>query len=357
MKKTDKINLKSLSKIMIATAFVSYLIGDGSARFVLEKYNTKNIFNNKNLKVSEEEANKLYQLLEEESGNYNLEDERDLILTAAIENPNLTESEKKIIFNLVDLIEEVPYVNKRVAYANLKNLTINYCANVENNGLFGYYDYTNNEIIIYYDNENHDILMHELIHSIFINVDTNKLPKYFSEGVTELLEDEYFDKEPYWESTSYPYEITMVKILCDMVGSDLVLEAYTTGDMKLIEDGLAIHMTKEEAKSYLKNIKEMFEQYDEENTVSIEYMSNFLEDTNTYFNKRYFKSSEVYKSYEYNKELLINMKSNDPGMEYIHYLEENGYYAKPYFSKKLKEKDQKHYQKKIEGTITVENIN
>ena len=356
MKDLKKKNLLSAGKTAISLTLLMALTYSGSNHYILQKYNTKNIFNNQKLKVTEEEADELFETLQKESGNYSLDDERDLILTAVIENPNLTDTEREVIFDLATLIEEMPSINKRMAYANLKKLDIKYHEYDSSAEHLGDYNYLENVINIYWDNENHDVLRHEILHSVFLNMNTYNLPTYFREGVTELLEDEYYSEEPYWENTSYPYEIAMVKILCDMVGSDVVLKAYCDGKMEIIEKELAIYLGKEEAKSYLDNIQKMFEQYEKENSVSIEYMSDFLETTNSFLVKKYPESNEVFDSYQYNKELLINMKNSNPGIDYVNYLIENGYYVKPYFSKELKEKDKKHYQKEIEGTITVESI-
>lgn len=357
MKKIDTETLEELKKIMAKILVAAFLIS-GSAKFALEKHYVKNIFSDKGLKITEEEANELLQMLEEESGNYNLDDEKDLVLCAVLENHNLTDTERKMVFKLVDLIEEMPYINKRMAYANLKKLFIKHHDESEDfygRAILGQYSYFANRIDLYgkYANNSEDVLIHELIHSVFNNIDTGRLPMYFTEGVTELLEEEYFDEEPYWEDFCYPYEVTMIKILCDMVGSDLVLKAYATGDMKIIEDELAIYMGKDEAKLYLKNINKMFSQYFENGNCSLECMSSFLENTNNYFSEKYLESNEVFDSYRYNRELLIGLKNTDPSCDgYLEYLNENGYYIKPYFSKKLKETDKKHYQKLFECNLT-----
>ena len=353
--KTSNIDNKTMFRSIASVLLISILATVGSNKYAMGKYNVDNIFNNKGLKISEEEAEQLFTILEEETGKDNLDNERDLVLLGAIDNPNLTDEEKETIFKLIDLIEEMPYIDKKMAYANLKELEVTYNNKIVNNNL-GIYDYKGNKIIINLDFDEKDVLLHELIHSLFVNEDTYHIPKYFREGVTELLEDEYFSKEPYWESTSYPYEIAMVKILCDMVGSDTVLKAYATGDMKLIENELAIYMGKDKAKTYMKNVKDMFDYFETVNTTTMEYMSTFLEDTNEYFAKKYPFSNEAKESYEYNKELLIKLVYSDPGTEYGNYLQDYGYYIKPYFSKKLKEKDTKHYQKLFEGKLEIKSL-
>ena len=75
-----------------------------------------------------------------------------------------------------------------------------------------------------------------------------------------------------------------------------------------------------------------------------------------YFAKKYPFSNEAKESYEYNKELLIKLVYSDPGTEYGNYLQDYGYYIKPYFSKKLKEKDTKHYQKLFEGKLEIKSL-
>ena len=200
---------------------------------------------------------------------------------------------------------------------------------------------------IEYDDKNYNTLIHELIHCIFSNKKTASLPTYFKEGVTELLLSEYFTDNPYIETNSYPYEIAMVKILCEMVGSNTVLEAYTTGNMNLIQDKLTNHFEEHEDKNYLKNIELMFNEYAENGNVSFEKMSYFLECSNNYF-KNNFNNSDTF-AYEYNKEMIILMIKEKPTVEYMLYVMENGYYVKPYFNKKLKEQDINHYQKELKN--------
>ena len=344
--------LKDVSKLVIASSLISSLVTFGSVKFVLQKGYSDNIYNNNKIKITEEEMEELFELLEEESGQENINDERDLGLIAAIDNPNLTDSERNVIFKLIDLIEEMPYINKEAAYANLKNLEILHVSEDKDSTL-GQYNYLNNKIYIYEKDPDNDILKHELIHSLFINEETISLPEYFREGVTELLVNEYFSDSPYWENTSYPYEIAMVKILCDMVGSDLILETYTTGNMKLIEEELSKWMGNKETKTYLKCINHMFSQFEDNKAADLDDMSYFLEYSNNYFSKKYPESNEVHNSYEYNKELIILMKNSSGYLDYAYYLTENGYYVKPYFSKELIEKDKKHLQKKFDKKTTI----
>lgn len=342
MDTTKKERFKNFTNLVITGTIVSMMINSG-IRFVLNKDFSYNIYNDKNLKISEEEQDELFKLLETESGLTDLNNDSDLILTAAINNPNLIEYEKQTIYSLVDLIEDNPYINKKTAYANLRDLDIIYTNRSEDidESTVGRYVGINNTIEIYDNDIDDNILRHELIHCIFYNSHTFVLPRYFSEGVTELLVDEYFTENPFVEDASYPYEIAIVKILCEMVGSDTILEAYSTGDMNIICNKLTEIMDKDSARKYLDLINKMFEDYNKTGKVILDDMSEFLATTNAYFKVRDGEMNN--EAYEYNKELIINMKNNYSDNDYINYVLNSGYYKKPYFSSKLKNEIKKYY--------------
>lgn len=346
MEKETKERLKNIKNLTISSVIASLIFSAGYTgynNFVVNKDYGYNIYNNKELKISEEEQNELVSLLESESGISNIDNERDLILTAAINNPNLNENEKQMIYSLVDLIEDNPYINKKTAYANLRDLDI--IPNAERKDVdectVGRYIPQNNTIELYEEDVDNNILRHELVHCIFYNSHTFIVPRYLSEGVTELLIDEYFTEEPFVEDSSYPYEIAMVKILCEMIGSDAVLEAYSTGDLRILYNKLCEVMDKKSALKYLDLINDMFEDYNRNGKVSLDDMSEFLATTNAYFSIK--EGNTVNEAYEYNKELLINMKNDNSSNDYIFYVINNGYYKKPYFSSKLKEETKKNY--------------
>lgn len=342
--------LKTIRNIILTSAAVS-IIANSGMKIVLNRDYVHNIYNSKNLKVSELEKEELFKMLEEESGLENLDDDRDLILTAVIDNPNLTEEEKQIIYKLVDIIEDNPYINKKTAYANLKKLDIKHIDRDKNvsDDINGAYLPINNEINIYVEDDDYTILLHEIIHCIFTNSSSYSLPRYLSEGTTELLVDEYFTETPFVEENYYPYEIAMVKILCEMVGPDVVLEAYSTGDMSIICNKLTEVMNEDSAKNYLDLLNKMFEDYNREGKIVLDDMSTFLATTNDYFKA---KDGDVRnEAYEYNKELLINLKNKYPTNDYVYYVIENGYYKKPYFSTKLKQKTKKYYLEKEKSSV------
>ena len=342
MKDSTKERLKTIRNLALAGTIVT-MITNAGIKMVLNRDYGYNIYNDKNLKITEEEQDELVKILESESGRSNVDNERDLILTAVINNPNLDEYEKQTIYSLIDLIEDNPYINKKTAYANLRDLDIINTTREEDidENTVGRYLPANNTIEIYEEDVDQNILRHELIHCIFSNSHTFILPRYFNEGVTELLVDEYFTENPFVEDTSYPYEITMIKILCEMVGTDTVLETYSTGDMSIIYNKLTEIMDKESARDYLDLINKMFEDYIDEGKVSLDDMSSFLSMTNSYFSLK--DGNTFNEAYEYNKELIINMKNDLPENDYIFYVINNGYYKKAYFSSKLKEKTKKNY--------------
>ena len=237
------------------------------------------------------------------------------------ENSNLTEEEKEVIFSLNNLLEENPYLDIKTAKENLSTLKIVYKPELKKNNVLGIYDPETNTIEIYED-INNETLIHELLHCIFYHSDNN-LPKYIIEGVTELLTNEYFIENPYLEESCYPFEITMVKILCDIVGSESVLKSYSTGDFQYVKDSMSSQYGKFITEETLKIINSIFLSYEygqKPSSESINKMISILEKMNVE---------------NFNLEILKLLNSHDPINDYKRFVFENGYSIKPYFSKQL----------------------
>ena len=59
-------------------------------------------------------------------------------------------------------------------------------------------NYTYNNILVY-NTDYENVVEHELIHSLLVNLPNDKFPSFIIEGITELINDEYQDKNDFWE--------------------------------------------------------------------------------------------------------------------------------------------------------------
>ena len=294
-------------------------------------------------RLDETEREMAYTELSEITG-VTISEESLLILTGAVENANLTEEEKEIVYGFTDLITDNPYLDKKEAYKSLRDVDIIYPdrgTSVPESTL-GTYNYLEELIRIFEDNQNHDTTIHELIHCLYTNRKTAGLPNYFSEGMAELLSNEYFSASPFIEIGSYPFEIIMVKQLCEMVGSDNVLKAYSTGDMDIILDELSKTLSKEESEKFLTNVKLVFDDYKKNSCLTtkdymnvLDYIDKFYEEKTPTLELSTSEEMEREKIYHYYRDILELMAKEDSAVQYYYYLIDNGIEVKPYFSKKL----------------------
>ena len=205
----------------------------------------------------------------------------------------------------------------------------------------GVYKKTDDKIIIKSDTKNKDIFKHETVHCIYATDCYNNLPLFFIEGMTELLTNEYFSDAPFIEETSYPYEILMVKMLCELIGPDDVLKVYSTGDIEYLEEKLKENKINN-PKELLNSMQNISKTFQKRETVNIKDLNNILLELDSHY-ENINTSSTKYQIYLYNTEFLSTIINEDPIIEYEILLMEKGYYIKPYFSEKLKEKYSKSY--------------
>lgn len=320
--------------------------------YIYDQFLADNIvpFNDDNeIIIDENELEEICGIIEKELGVTIVNEEKDeyLLLDAIKKNKNLTSSQKEFCYQYIDLFIDNQYLDKKEVYHSLLNVEVTYTNRPKNvdSRVKGRYDYFSKEIEIYETDENNSYLAHELIHCI--SCDNNKLPRFFDEGMTELLSNEYFSKTPFYELTVYPYHTVIIKMLCEATSPDTVLKAYTYGDMNYIID----EMTK-----YIGDRKEV------ENSINV--LSTILND-NLYGKTISYTKEEIEKeciskirrcvnykvnnenmsgfSYYYNERLFSNIyeKNSYSGLnDDISFM---GYDEKAYFSNKLKENiDQKY---------------
>ncbi len=302
----------------------------------------KNIYSGNELNISDDELHSIIDVVEEQLGSTIDEEYYDdyCLLNAIIENKNLTDEEKNIFYGAIDIIKDNPYINKEAAYKSLLDIDVLY---TEHRPFFvnsadGIYNSMFKKIGVFEEDERHLILRHEMIHAIFSNKYTRGLPTYFEEGMTELLSNEYFAINPYVEYYHYPFEIAMVKMLCEVSSPDAVLEAYSTGNMTVIAKEMA-NITKDEdaAIKALKNVKSMMQQYnsldkdDKENIIN-GFIPMFREIVNTKADLG-LQSSD---SYYYNEMLLMSIFEENSYDCYKENITTEPIDTKGYFNSKLK---------------------
>lgn len=293
---------------------------------------------NSRVKSVMKELCELGYAVEEDNMNY-------LLLNAIQCNDNLTCDEKEFCCRFIDMFNDNPYLDKERVYHSLLNLDISYKNRpyIYDDTVEGVYIDKFKSIGIFVNDPDKAVLGHEVIHCICAN--DGCLPTFFVEGMTELLANEYFSDSPFIEFKNYPFEIYAVKMLCDTAGSDVVLKAYTTGDMNLVYEALASYSgTVDDAKKAIGIFEKLFlfldgksEKLDFNNDEMTNDLFMYL---NSVANNKYGDNTEEFNfdrsSYYYNQILFLNIFETKSKDAISADLEELGVFCKPYFSSKLK---------------------
>ncbi len=263
-----------------------------------------------------------------------------LLLHAVDENLNLTEEEKEFLYQFKDLLEENPYLDCITTYQAMNELDIIYTTRGKEypEKIVGIYIPSENVIKIFSKDNNLDTLIHEIIHCIFMNQKEGNLPEFFIEGMTELLANEYFEENPFLEENSYPFEITMVKILCDIVGPDIVLKSYSTGNKELLEEAISNKLGSNSSSRLLDNIDQLFKKYESGIPISEEEIKAITTSIDPYYHEKVEVDSIEYEMYLYNRSMIELLSTENPDIYYLFRLMSEGYYTKTYFSQKLQAK-------------------
>ena len=186
------------------------------------------------------------------------------LLNSILENNNLTEEEKKITGDLlINIIEDNIYIKKESTYNSLRNLDIYHRKRLffEKENIIGRYiykilPYYINKIIIYKEDKG-ETLIHELIHAILMNEKNMYFPKFITEGMTELLTNEYYKKSPCIELNCYQYEIIAIKLLCEITSPNTVYQSFTTGNINILYDAIKKVNPKIDSKKLIDDIDEL----------------------------------------------------------------------------------------------------
>ena len=300
----------------------------------------RNIYKENTLKISSERKENIKEIIEVFL-NITVPDKKIdsyFLLNAIIQNNNLTVEDKKTIATeLLKLIKDNPYIDKERAYYSLLNFDINYTKRpfYEEDNIIGKYIYQlpvyyyYNQIFIY---ENVDkVKEHELIHCLLINNENQFIPSFLSEGLTELLCNEYFEKNPYIELIYYPFQINTVKILIEILSEDLVLQSYCKGDLNLIYDKLTEINPKYNAENIIKELNEiMYQELSGEkiDPLKIDILHKQLEE---YYTLSKNPSKEESTLFEYYLSLFDCLKESKPYSAYLAKLNPN--MKKSYYNK------------------------
>lgn len=284
----------------------------------------------------------MMQEVEDEIGIDSEDNENIAILYAVMQNDQLEDWEKDLLYGFDELIKDNPYISLRSAYKALENINIEYTKRPSgySESVLAIYSTENNTITIFQEKDkvNIDILRHELIHCLFNNKISTALPEYFIEGTSEILENEYFCEKPFVELNTYPYEVAMIGILSDMVGSDKILEAYTRGDMNTILLELSKTLGIKESIELLRNIENVFDSFEKNEQIDRVSFENMISTINKYLTFKFSESNDetIAEKFFYSKELLENMISDTPYDNYWKYIEDKGVYTEVHFSTRLK---------------------
>lgn len=309
------------------------------------QFDMENMFTGSDVCVSDhcvnsvmEELLELGYAVDEENMNY-------LLLNAIHCNDNLTDEEKEFCCGFIDMFNDNPYLDKERVYHSLLNLDISYKNRpyIYEDSVEGVYIDKYKSIGVFVNDPDKAVLGHEIIHCICAN--DGSLPTFFVEGMTELLANEYLSDSPFIEFKHYPFEIYAVKMLCDTAGSDVVLKAYTTGNMDLIYEALASYSgTVDDAKKAIGIFEKLFLFLDGKNENldfnNDEMTNDLFMYLNSVANNKYGDNSEEFNfdrsSYYYNQILFLNIFDSKSKDAISDDLEELGVFCKPYFSSKLK---------------------
>ena len=354
--KSKKFKIPKFHKALFCFSMAVIMGLTGYNMFLSYCINRNKYFSNDNLfdgnsisdDISDEEIQSIVSDLEEKLGCEIVEanTEAYCLLNAISDNRFLNETEKEHFYKYIDLIIDNPYLDKEEVYNSLLNVTIhNYLLRPSgvSNSTQGDYGYKN-KIIRIFNNSNQNTIGHEGIHCIFSTEKTQNLPQYFDEGMTELLNNEYCSDKPFYELYNYPFEVSAVKMLCEITSSDTVLKAFTYGDMNIIAEDLAntCGSSVEEADEALEKFALTFDRFksDDFDFRDEEARLDFCEAWE-YFDKccaALFSDDAEKNSYYYYSILIMNMFFDDPYQCYSDDLVEHGYEEKAYFSSKLKQK-------------------
>lgn len=325
--------------------FLKFLTGVLALCLTLSSCNVKeeNIYDDNELTITADDIAMINEELEEELNmTIDSNDESYLILSAIMNNDNLTKEEKELFYNLFYVVEDNDkYINKEELYKNWINIDIKYPNKKINESLCGIY-YINENCIKIYDNKE-STKNHEGIHSVFTySPDVKYYSRSISEGVPELINKEYCSDDPFVADDTYIYEMVYVKMLCDIVGKDKVLEAFAKKDLTVVSKAMAkCGGSEEDALNVLLVLEDTLDKLNEmENGGSVVLSYSFdeiglaLSKLDDYYIIN-MKDLSTFDSYVYNRDLFGIMFYGKGQEGYLDFIKQNGVLEKAYLSSEL----------------------
>ena len=155
--------------------------------------------------------------------------------------------------------------------------------------------------------------------------------------MTELLTNEYFSDNPFVEMKSYPFEVTMIKMLCEMVGEDIVLETYSKEDITILENAIKEKTGLSNPHEFIDYIDSVMTALEDEKDIDKDKLSSIINTFDEYY-KDFDNDSIEYEMYKQNRKIIKFLESDVPFAAYDCEIVINGYYVKPYFNQDLKDK-------------------
>ncbi len=295
-----------------------------------------NLFSQNEVIISETEQNDILKDLEKELGiKIDSNEENYLLLHAVLENPYLNQKEKEIFYKFIGYFNDNPYINREKVYENILNVNARFSlrsALNKDESVLAVYLPQYRDIIYFELFPSVDTIAHEDGHCIN---DSRNLPSSIVEGITQIISSEYFSETPFLLTEAYPYEVSFVKLLCEMIGTDAVLQAYTEDRPELIYNALDQLMGEEKSsKKIIEEIDWCMTYYNKSKSLTKEEESragNALLDFLNYVNHCEYQDKDAM---QYHLSVFVSMFTD-------HYGNLADYYkialCKAYFSSKLKE--------------------
>lgn len=156
------------------------------------------------------------------------------LLTAILLNENISNSDKKRLLPFILYFDDNKFINKEELYKELLSAKVLQEEKDDKTAKGAQFIQNENKIIIY--NDYNESLPHEFFHLTMAN-EPNTLGSFTNESMTMILNNEYFENV---NNYSYmdDYRVLYTKMMIELLGNDVMLEAYTKNDWKIIEDAL-----------------------------------------------------------------------------------------------------------------------
>lgn len=237
-----KKHIKYKSKLISIFVALSFMLNGANAYklYNKKKENINNPFNGSTISI---EKSKEKEIIEETANflnkdiNYLKLTEQDkkayILFDSLLKNKKLSETDKLQFSNIIQYFIDNKYLNYQDTFDNLNTVYITN-NNEEMKDAVGIYSAKYNYITLKSDKWYNYAITHELLHcegrKFLLNYNEYS---WFNEGLTTLLDYEYFNKEePYTE------EVILIRLLCEFVGSGNILKTRESGNINILKESL-----------------------------------------------------------------------------------------------------------------------